>query len=310
MDRVSVLINSHDASAFIGAAIESALAQTHRPSQILVVDDSTDDSPRIVTEYVAKAPGIVELKRVPPCNIAQARNVSLDHATGDFISFLDADDLWLPTKTQKQLAILHESPQAVGCYSPYFDFQNDLDDMQRKVPREGKDNPALRDVIFDQNTSSSTVLIRRSAIGELRFDEQRPDGDDTMFMSELRLVGSWRMVNEPLIAKRIHPGQASCSNKHRVKNVNNRLLWIHRNAGRIGVDNAQSMHDDLAAGFVRWIESCYWRRDLGDLKWLCEQARMIAPQAFAKSFLATRRIYPRWVYRLRDWLGAKPSNPK
>jgi len=304
MDSVTVIILSHNAAAYIRSALDSALAQTYRPAQIVVVDDSTDDSPKIVEEYVKREAGVVELLRVPPCNVSKARNIALDHASGDFVSFLDADDIWLPTKTQKQLAALQASPDAVGAYAHYFDFIDDIDDLGRRVPRHGTDDPALRDVIFEQHMSSSTVLVRASAIGRLRFDENAPHGEDTIFMAELRLKGRWRLVDEPLIAKRIHSAQASTSNKHRIRNVETRLNWLRRNADRIG-PQAKVLHDDLAASFVGGLESHYWRRDLTDLKWMCAEARRIAPVQFGRSFLVRTRIYPRWVYRLRDLLGGK-----
>jgi glycosyltransferase involved in cell wall biosynthesis len=306
MQTVSCIILSHNAAAYIRAALDSALAQTHKLSQILVIDDSTDDSPRIVEEY-AKHDASVQLLRVPPCNVSKARNTALDHATGDFISFLDADDVWLPTKSEKQLGALYESPHIVGAYAHYFDFRSDLDDMGRKVPRKGRDDPALRDVIFDQHMSSSTVLIRRSVIGSLRFDEKGPDAEDTIFMSELRLVGPWRLVDEPLIAKRIHGGQASTSHKHRIRNVNTRLKWLLAAAPRIdagsGPGTAQKLHDELAGGLIGWLESRYWKRELADMKWMCDQARLMTPTHFGNSFLSRTKLYPRWFYRIRDLFG-------
>lgn len=305
MQNVSVIILSHNSAAYIAAALDSALEQTHRPAQILVIDDSTDESPDIVRGYAERA-AIVQLQRVAPCNVSRARNIALDHVTGDFVSFLDADDIWLPEKTRKQLEKLAESPEAVGAYSHYFDFKSDLDDMGRRVPRHGGDDPTLRDVLFEQHMSSSTVLIRRSAIGALRFDENAPDGEDTIFMAELRLVGRWRLADEPLIAKRIHGGQASTSNRHRLRNVETRLNWLKRNVQRIGAA-AQEMHDDLSKGLVGWLESQYWKREVSDLKAMCVEARRICPDDFSRSFLARTRVLPRWVYRVRDLFSRPPS---
>lgn len=305
MESVSVIIVSYNAAAFIAQALDSALGQTHRPLEILVLDDSTDATPQIVESYAKEHGPIVKLHRVGRVNVSVKRNMGLDLAQGDMIAYLDADDIWLPTKTEKQLAVLRQSPDAVGAYAHYFDFHHQIDDLGRRVPRNGMDNPDLHDVLFEQHMSSSTILMRKSAIGPLRFDVAAPDAEDTLFVAELRIKGPWRLADEPLIAKRIHPGQTSTSNKHRIRNVKTRLRWLRERADAIGPALAQSLSDELTSGWVSWMENNYWRRDFTDLKWMCEEAKTACPEAFAKSFLSRTRIYPRWVYTLRDLVRGK-----
>lgn len=304
MPSVSVAILSHNAAAYIAEAIESALAQTHAPVQILVIDDSTDDSPAIVERFAKAHPGVVQLMRVPPCNVSKARNTALDHVTGDCVGFLDADDIWLPRKTELQLAALAQSPEAVGAYAHYFDFRSELGDCGRVVPKQGKDDPSLRDVVCLQNMSSSTILFRRQAATGLRFDEKRKDAEDTLFVAELRLRGRWKLADEALIAKRIHGNQASVSLKHVVKNVDCRLSWLKERRDAIAASgfDADAIFEEIASSWMGDLESHYWRRHIADLKWMLAEARRICPQHLERSFLARTRLWPRWVYRLRDWI--------
>ncbi len=307
MPTVSVAILSHNAAAYIAAALDSALAQTHALAQILVIDDSTDDSPAIVERYAIAHPGVVQLMRVLPCNVSKARNMALQNMTGEYASFLDADDIWLPRKTELQLAALAQTPDAVGAYAHYFDFRVDLDDGGRKVPKQGQDDPSLRDVIYLQNMSSSTILFRRSAAAGLQFDEKRKDAEDTLFVAELRLKGRWRLADEALIAKRIHGNQASVSLKHVVRNVECRLSWLkeRRDAAAAGGFDAGAIHDEIASAWMGDLEGHYWRRDIANLKWMLAEARRICPEYVARSFLDKARLYPRWVYRLRDLVAGK-----
>lgn len=300
MESVSVIIVSYNAAAFIAQAIDSALAQTHPPLEILILDDSTDATPQIVEGFAKEHGDVVKLHRVERVNVSVKRNMGLELAKGEFIAYLDADDIWLPTKTQRQLEKLRESPQAVGAYAHYFDFLNEIDDLGRRVPRTGTDDPTLHDVIFEQHMSSSTILMRRSAIGDLRFDVNSPDAEDTLFVAELRLKGRWRLADEPLIAKRTHSAQTSTSTKHRLRNVAMRLNWLRLRADAIGVEAANAMHSELSSGMVRWLENQYWRRDFTDWDWVSSEVKRICPAQYAGSFLAHTRIYPRWVYRLRD----------
>lgn len=90
---ISVIIPAYNAAGLIGAAISSALSQSFAPEEILVVDDgSTDSTADIVSAY----PSPVRLIRQANGGVSQARNAALREARGDFISFLDADDQFLP----------------------------------------------------------------------------------------------------------------------------------------------------------------------------------------------------------------------
>jgi glycosyltransferase involved in cell wall biosynthesis len=305
MPTVSVIILSHNNAAYLAQAIESALNQTHKPLEILVVDDSTDDSPGIVRRYEASSPGVVKLLQVEKCNVSKARNIGLNSAAGELLSFLDADDAWLPDKLEKQIALLDRHPDAVGAYANYFDFVRDLDDRQRHVPKPGSDAPSLRDVLMMQNVQSSTALFRRSMLGDTRFDPNYPDGEDTIFACELRLKGPWRLVDEPLVAKRIHPNQASAGYRHQFRNVHTRLQWVRKRRHQIGEELSQQLIDEISRGLMGAIESCYWRREIDEVRWMREEALHIIPEHYQRSFISQVKLYPRWVYRLRDLLGRK-----
>jgi len=302
MYSYSVAIVSYNAAAFIREALDSALHQTCRPAQLIVIDDSTDDTPAIVKQYEKTHPQVVRLISVPRCNVSVKRNLALNQMTGEYLSYLDADDIWMPHKAQRQLEVLAQSPDAVGAYSHYFDFRSDLDDCRRLVPKRGLDDPSLRDVVYLQNMSSSTILFRRTAAAGIRFDETRKDAEDTIFVAEMRLKGLWRLADEPLIAKRIHTSQTSASLAHGIRNVECRLTWLQKRMGEAPEHAAElkAVYDEIAGGIVESLEGCYWRREISDLKWMLKEARRICPQQVENSFLARTRLYPRWLYRLHD----------
>ena len=101
MDRVSVIVPVFNGAAFLREAIESALAQTHPPLEIVVCDDgSTDDTPRIVRSLP------VVYLRQENTGVSAARNAAIARATGDLLALLDADDIWFPDKLAVQIAAL------------------------------------------------------------------------------------------------------------------------------------------------------------------------------------------------------------
>ncbi len=100
---VSVVIPLFNTERYVGEAIDSVLQQSMQPSEIIVVDDgSTDAGPSLVEQYG----GIVRLDRQPKRGIGATRNRGIELAQGDVLAFLDADDLWLPDKLERQLEAL------------------------------------------------------------------------------------------------------------------------------------------------------------------------------------------------------------
>ena len=109
---VSVLIPAYNRDYIVGAAIESVLAQTYRPIEIVVVDDGSKDNTRAVIEKFGS-----QVRYIYQDNggLAAARNTGLSVAKGEFIAFQDSDDLWVPWKLQVQVALLRRFPEIAIC---------------------------------------------------------------------------------------------------------------------------------------------------------------------------------------------------
>jgi glycosyltransferase involved in cell wall biosynthesis len=113
---VSVVIPAFNARHWISNAIDSVLTQTHQPVETIVVDDgSTDDTAAFVTSRYAD----ILLIRQPNRGLSAARNAGLAAARGEFVQFLDADDVLLPAKLERQLALLQPRPELAGVYCDF-----------------------------------------------------------------------------------------------------------------------------------------------------------------------------------------------
>jgi glycosyltransferase involved in cell wall biosynthesis len=109
---VSAVIPAWNAAGYIRRAIESVLRQTVRPREIIVVDDgSTDNTAEIVAEYGSAATCLRQAHK----GLSVARNEGVARSVSDWVAFLDADDEWLPTKLERQLAILGDYPALRWC---------------------------------------------------------------------------------------------------------------------------------------------------------------------------------------------------
>jgi glycosyltransferase involved in cell wall biosynthesis len=106
--RVSVVIPAYNHARYLPQAIESALAQTLAPAEVIVVDDgSTDDTPAVLAPYADR----VRVVRQPNAGVSAARNHGVSLSTGEAVAFLDADDVWLPRKLELQCARMEADPE-------------------------------------------------------------------------------------------------------------------------------------------------------------------------------------------------------
>lgn len=212
---VSVVVPCYNAARWIGATLRSVLAQGWPALEVIVVDDgSTDGS----AEAVAQAFPQVRLLRKANGGVASARNAGLAAATGDWVAFVDADDLWLPGKLAAQWAALAAAPEARLCYTAWEVWTSDApepdpawlagvlasaDDARRWAGASGW---IYADLLCDCHVWTSTVMVERSLLAETGpFDERLRVGEDLdLWLRASRLTPILR-VPRPLALYRMHP---------------------------------------------------------------------------------------------------------
>lgn len=128
-DLISVIIPVYNGERYLAEAIESVLAQTRSPDEIIIVDDgSTDDSAAVARRYASLA----RLVQQPNLGAGAARNRGVEAAQGAWLAFLDADDLWLPDKLTRQMALFEADPDLATAYGGVEQFISpDLDEILR-----------------------------------------------------------------------------------------------------------------------------------------------------------------------------------
>lgn len=114
MPLISVIIPTYNRRDFLVAAVDSVLSQTFGDFELIVVDDgSTDGTGDVMARYADRAFYVIHEHR----GVSAARNRGIDLAKGNYISFLDSDDLWMPTKLEKQMKFFEAHPAAHVCYT-------------------------------------------------------------------------------------------------------------------------------------------------------------------------------------------------
>lgn len=155
MELISVMIPTRNRAAYLKEALESVLAQDYRPLEIIVADDgSTDGTAELVKKY---DPEIVKyhFKSGPEHNITASRNFCLSKAHGDYLAWLDDDDLYLPGKLSAQKQYLDEHPDCALVFTMVEDF---LDDLTLQM-----DSEICGKIIFaDTKVYHASILARKN----------------------------------------------------------------------------------------------------------------------------------------------------
>jgi len=199
--RVSVIIPTHNRRDLLRAAIDSVLAQTYPDVEIIVVDDgSTDDTTTAMAQYAGR---VVYLKQINQ-DVAAARNTGIRAATGAYLTFLDDDDLMLPTKIERQVQLLAAHPDAglVHCRFYHVDSDGNVIDKIGVLP-EGQ---VLRPLLCRNFVWMGAPLVRRQCLDQVGlFDEQIPAtcADWDMWLRIAQAGYPFACVQEPLGSYRV-----------------------------------------------------------------------------------------------------------
>jgi glycosyltransferase involved in cell wall biosynthesis len=198
---VSVVIPAYNAQAFLAQAVESVLAQTYQNLEVIIVDDGSVDSTREIAESFTDDRVRIVAKRNG--GLPSARNAGLDVARGQAIAFLDADDLFDPTKIERQVAVLETRVDVVGTFVRVISA-----DSRRSMGTLGME---MRHRIPQMRTASvmpfviSSTLCTASVIERAgRFDESLSQCEDLDFLTRCARAGRVEVIAEPLGSYRMH----------------------------------------------------------------------------------------------------------
>jgi glycosyltransferase involved in cell wall biosynthesis len=199
--KISVIVPMYNGELYIAEAIESILSQTVPVSEIFVVDDgSTDNGCEIVAQYK----NAVLLKK-NHSGINDTLNYGLQHAGGEFISFLDADDRWLATKTERQLDILSKDAAVDMVFGHAERFQS--------IEEDG----FVRDVIIDRMPGLVLQggLFRKSAFDCVGVFSSDPNRNSFMDWYARALSADLKFVfhDDIVFQRRLHGNNYTLLNK-------------------------------------------------------------------------------------------------
>jgi len=202
--KVSIIINCLNGEKYLRQALDSVFNQTYTDWEIVFWDNgSTDLSGEIAKSYGDRVRYFYSEKTVP---LGNARNLCMAQAKGEYIAFLDCDDIWLPDKLGKQIPLFEKDNEVALVFTDaiYFNDKGDICRLYKKYkPSRGK---IFKELFQKYYLCMPSIVIRRSAIeGVPWFDERLKFIEDGLFF--LRLAYKYKLdyCDEPLVKYRIHP---------------------------------------------------------------------------------------------------------
>jgi glycosyltransferase involved in cell wall biosynthesis len=215
---ISCIVPAFNGERYLGEALDSILSQTYRPLELLVVNDgSTDRTAALVTEYGDRVRSLFQ----PNAGQAAARNLGLSEARGEFVAFLDQDDLWHPEKLSRQMARFEIRPELDLCVTHARNFWSpelaDAPPWLRGDPRFMQSLPAY---------AAGALLARRGIFDSVgRFDVALPVAEDAdWFLRTVEQRVIIELLPDVLMYRRLH--QTNRSWHTATPNSTDRAIWV------------------------------------------------------------------------------------
>jgi glycosyltransferase involved in cell wall biosynthesis len=220
--KISVIIPAYNAAAFLPQSLQSVLDQSLQPEEIIVVDDgSTDDT---ATTAAAFSPRIRVLS-IPNSKLGAARNFGVSQAGGEWIAFLDADDVWQEEKLERQASELAKCAEADLCYTGHVPFTMEHGEMAFGDPVAGKLSSEIKNNLYHAFTFlPSSAIVRKTALTRVGGFSADPDiaEDWDLWLRLLHAGCRFAACPECLVYYRVHGGSLT-SNKLRTIAKNARV---------------------------------------------------------------------------------------
>jgi len=204
MPEVSIIVNCFNEAPFVREALDSAFAQTFQDWEIIFWDNaSEDDSAAIAATYGERVTCFSNDTNIP---LSQARNRAFAMAKGEYLAILDADDIWLPDKLERQLELFKANPSVgmIFCDSTFFGGSGDLANVfDTTAPHRGE---AFGHLLAQNFILSSAMMFRREGLEKLNFifDERYTRVADYDLTLRMAYQGDIDYIDAPLNRVRVY----------------------------------------------------------------------------------------------------------
>lgn len=270
LPKVTIITPVFNLNPVLKETLDSIIGQTFADFEVLVIDDGSDDgTPELVQQYIAKDHRIHLLYNAHKKGVSGARNTGIENARGEWLAFLDGDDLWLPDALRLRLQALEQYPDVsfISCdYACFYDHVNNCE------PSRACSNPIWHEYFGEALTTgrsvylanplpaflrtvlvhTNTVMVKTALVKKLKgFNESLPTAEDVLLWIRISCNSTFVFVPKTLAFYRQRAGSLTHTNKslfhyapmayqtlladpefsdYRAEIVNNIQIFIHQNS--------------------------------------------------------------------------------
>lgn len=212
---VSIITPNYNCARFIAQTIESVLAQTYTNWEMLIVDDcSTDGSYEIAQGYAEKDSRIKVFRNEKNSGAAVSRNRAIEASSGEYVAFLDSDDLWLPEKLERQLKFMQEN----NCDFSFTEYEH-IDEDSRSLLKVAR---VIRHLSYTKMMMHCwpgclTVMYNQNVTGKVYAEDIKKNNDHALFLRVLKKCNNAMGMKEVLAQYRIRKGSISSKKSSIIK---------------------------------------------------------------------------------------------
>lgn len=204
---ISIITPNYNCARFIAQTIESVLAQTYTNWEMLIVDDcSTDGSYEIAQEYAEKDSRIKVFRNEKNSGAAISRNRAIEASSGEYVAFLDSDDLWLPEKLEKQIAFMQQH----DCDFSFTEYEHiDEENKSLHLIANVTTHLSYRKMMLHCWPGCLTVMYNQTVTGKIYAEDIKKNNDHALFLRVLKKCNNAMGIKEVLAQYRIRKGSIS-----------------------------------------------------------------------------------------------------
>ncbi len=227
---ISVVMPAYNAGKYIEDAINSVLTQTYGKYELIVIDDcSKDNTYELIKDFAGKDARVRFFRNERNSGVSYTRNFGVLVAKGDWIAFLDSDDMWSPEKLQKQVDLLKEHPDAVISYtgSSFIDFEgNPFSYILPATPLM-----TYKELLKRNLLSCSSVIVKKDVMQRVKMAKDSMHEDYSAWLQILKEKENRYAygIDEPLLIYRISKGSKSSNRLKSAKMIYNSYRYVGYN---------------------------------------------------------------------------------
>lgn len=224
MPKISIIIPTYNREDYIADTIQSVLEQTYKDFEVIVVDDGSTDNTKSKLEKFGSKIKLIEQKN---SERAIARNNGVKQSSGEYIAFVDSDDIWVKNKLEKQIEILENNKDIILTYSSCLRInQNGSKIKPAERQKQGYSGLLFEKLLIRNFITSPTPLLRRKNFEQIEgFKSKYIPYEDWEFWIRLSTLGKFLFIPTPLAYYRIHKEQSvKLVQAEKIENITNSLL--------------------------------------------------------------------------------------